>query len=342
MTQQLLGIDIGGTKCMFGFEYGDEQERIFRKYPTGLEFTKDKFIEILQDFISYIKSNTSVTIARPNKNQSDRPSLTDTSNASLQSIVISICGLVDDQGVIGLCELPKLTGTNIKQVITSNINITLEQIATVNDAYAALFACRELHPHETNMAAIICGTGIGSAFLIDGDILECNDSIAGWVGGCPVVIIDKDDKKESKILDDVCGGKAIVKQLSPISPSDVADNNIDDEKDQIKVEKILNDAGYYMGIGVCLCLNMMKCKRIVFAGGVFNFPYFYDAMIKSINDNMCIKELKDNCIMGICKEYNELVCIGTLILANKNVKSVPSDYCADNLSQQIFHEINSF
>ena len=44
-------------------------------------------------------------------------------------------------------------------------------------------------------------------------------------------------------------------------------------------------------------------------------------MMKSINDNMCIKELVDNCIMGICKRYNELVCIGTLVLAARNVQS---------------------
>ena len=166
--------------------------------------------------------------------------------------------------MIGLCELPKLTGTNIKQVILSNIKISNNSISVVNDVYAALHACIELYPHESSMAAIICGTGIGSAFLIDDNILECNDNIAGWVGGCPVTIInDKDDTKESKILDDVCGGKAIVKALAPILPSDIVDNNVDDEKDQIKIEKVLNDAGYMGSLHFCLCFlgNMMKCKK---------------------------------------------------------------------------------
>ena len=62
MSQKLVGIDIGGTKCMFGFQYGDNKERIFKQYPTGIQFTKDKFIEILNEFALYIISNTSKTL----------------------------------------------------------------------------------------------------------------------------------------------------------------------------------------------------------------------------------------------------------------------------------------
>lgn len=164
-------------------------------------------------------------------------------------------------------------------------------------------------------------TGIGSSFIIDGTILECNTHIAGWVGASPITVINKNNKRETKTLDEICGGRAIVDALKPISPNDIINDNIDDEKDKEKLIKVLTDAGYYLGLGICICLNMMKCKRIIFGGGVFNFKYIYDAMIKSINENMIVKELVDNCKMELCRQNNELVCIGALTLAKNKIDS---------------------
>lgn len=135
-----LGIDLGGTKCMFAVEY--DKIRIFKKYPTGIEFTKQRFIAILTDFASYAETKINVSLKQ-----------------NIRYIVASICGLVNSDGVIGLCELPKLTTTNIKQLISSELKIPTNLISIVNDGYAALHACMELYPNETNMATIICGTG---------------------------------------------------------------------------------------------------------------------------------------------------------------------------------------
>ena len=78
----LLGIDIGGTKCMFGCQLLNKK-RIFKRYQTGIKFTDNKFIEILINFISYCSSNHKISLLN-----------------NINYIVISLCDIVDKNGVI--------------------------------------------------------------------------------------------------------------------------------------------------------------------------------------------------------------------------------------------------
>ena len=326
-----LGLDVGGTKFLVCLQVGNN-ESTFKRCPTGPDFTIETLIDFLLNILKINKIN----------------------NNQISGIGIAICGFVDNNGIIGLCELPKLTGINIKQQIIKHINT---KISIINDAKAALNVCINKYPKEPNLGVIVVGTGVGSAFKVDGKILEGFNKSGGFLGACPIVITTNETNdtkqtnlKTSKLVDQLCGGRCIVKLLSDINVSPNQVNIIMNDKNNKlyeKVKNILYNVGYYLGISLCIILNMLDCHRIIFAGGVLNFPLIYDTMIETIKENIFIKEMFDNYIFEKYEQINNIVAMGSLLAAktanNMNKQSNKNELIDNDMNnQESFTNNNDF
>ena len=106
----ILGIDVGGTKCLIGIEINNKV--VYNKFTTGNTFTSDNLIQYINKCI-----NKSVNII---------------------SICISIPGFIGSDGKIGMCECPKLTGINIKELLHKQYKVSLNNISVINDPVASI------------------------------------------------------------------------------------------------------------------------------------------------------------------------------------------------------------
>lgn len=81
-----IGLDIGGTKVIIICSNNESTFFETSKILTGKEFTIDLLEKSFHDFINKIKQNYNIL--------------------QIKSVGIAICGIVKDNGIIGICECP--------------------------------------------------------------------------------------------------------------------------------------------------------------------------------------------------------------------------------------------
>ena len=305
--QICVGIDLGGTKCLIAKQQKttitnlDKQPVSFSKHLTGENY---KLEILLSSLCSFLKKEIETK--------------------SIISVGISVCGFVEPNGLVGLCELPNLTNINIVNELQKLFKVEKHKIKCVNDAEASIIYSKDvLFKSTKDICSLIFGTGIGSSFLINGSILRGNVGMGAFLGGSNVLIGEK-----VKNFDEICGGRAIIKQLEQLNLTPEKANKILKNRNEIlekkEVEKSLevkciekmDEICKYIGICVSNVITLFNPKIIVLSGGLFNFPFFYQKILENVEKHLIFKEeyMKDTQII-LFEKFNQMVVLSTLYIA---------------------------
>ncbi len=275
-TKQTMfaGIDIGGSaiKCgLFNLE-GDclETNRIALDKTKQAEEGLEKVIATIEQW----------------KKQYD--------NYHLQSVGIGIPGIIDQTKgcVIDSGNLKNWIGFPVRQFVSESLGV---EVCFDNDANMAAYGeyLAGAGQGGNSMALIILGTGVGSAFVIDGRIFEMNGfspelghTIVDYNGymcdcgrkGCLETFISINGLKKtlSTILKEAKANEETEKRYKQYSPEELSELAAQSDAIAIKTYKL---AGNVLGIAIANLLNLMRFDRIVIAGGISNaWEGFYCAV----------------------------------------------------------------
>jgi len=244
------------------------------------------------------------------------------------SIGVAVCGLFTKEGELTLCELPLLVGYNPKKALQSLF--PQSKVVLLNDASAALLYVKKTYQldgnEDQNIAVIIVGTGIGTAFLVHGKELKGAQGLAGGLGCSPILINVGEKEWKTATLDELSGGRTICNMITPTKPEELVQvlNHLrlvghlsqsapisDHHK---KLLKVVQEAGRALGIGMAIILHSFNPSLIVLGGGVFNFEGYLEAALESARENTyVVKEVFQNCKIILSEQKNELVALGALI-----------------------------
>lgn len=292
-----IGIDIGGTKAMIIISNNTSTFFETLKISTGKDFTIDLLKKSFYNFIQKIKQSQN--------------------NLQIKSVGIAICGLIQDDGIIGICECYLLTGYNIKNIIYSVLNNNTIPIVIVNDSEAALYKCKIDYANIKNMVVIIAGTGIGSSFLVDGKIVKGHMNLAGQFGMIPIKTCSN-NKNTIKTLDEIAGGRSLLKRINMdiFSILDILnDNNKNKDVNQKKIIiNYMEDASIALANSISSIICILNPELIILAGGLMNFKIYRETILQTIQDNMSktFDDLINSYKIIVHPKYNELVALGAL------------------------------
>ncbi len=171
MSDWVVGIDLGATKIALGLIDSDDRIVAYHRIPTNAPAGPQSAIERIAQSITELG-----------------PDLPDEKRIA----AVGICspGPLDHQtGVI--LDPPNLTGWRnvpFRQMLTDRLNLPVN---LEHDAKAA--ALGEFYygagRGEGSMVYIVVGTGVGAAFIVDGQLFRGMHNLAGEVGG---ITVDRD------------------------------------------------------------------------------------------------------------------------------------------------------
>ncbi|GBC03796.1 hypothetical protein RclHR1_05320013 [Rhizophagus clarus] len=306
-----LGLDIGGTKfaCVATTVSSLQDSSFFYKPTnsdsnatnhgykmlTGPSFSVESFDKVLNEFISKLND-------------------TYNNNYKIVSIGIAICGLIDKEGIITLCEIEILQGWNPIKHLKKKFGQHV-RFLTFNDAIAGLEHIRREWPDVKDLSFIIAGTGIGTAFLCNGQIVKGHSNLAGNLGISPMFLpqhsISHVEPSTNKLLDptlppptmmvdELAGGRSLVRVVTQeigisieeaihrlskySSPKEVVSISSSDDNNDVKIDKKLLKAvldwATVLGIVVSHILCTFNPKILILAGGVLNFPFYFERVME--------------------------------------------------------------
>jgi glucokinase len=262
-----LCIDIGGTNTFFGV--GDDEFGKVKEFKTA---------EFLQDIDEAVKLV-----------------LEEAGYPELDQIAVAAAGPVDREK--GLFYPPNIDKEFVQ------IKDPLEEFAeveVVNDCAAAVLG--EYHYGETaeNLLYITVSSGIGSAYVSDGELVEGSNGNFGEVG-------------HMRIGDDLtcgCGGTGHWEAYCsgeniPEMTEELYDLDIDHAKDlfeidSVKADKALEEFSDRMRIGVANMINMYNPDKIIFGGAVA--LNHFDTVLESIEDGIdsdIVNEMPEITLCGL-------------------------------------------
>jgi len=255
MSENLIGVDIGGTKILMAVTdtNGTVKKRV--EVPT----TDDTPGEILLKICSVI-----------------------TSFGRCRSVGVGIAGDVDsERGILRFSpNLQKWRNVNIKKFIERNTKIPT---CVENDANCAAYGSYVIDGRRKykNFVTITLGTGVGGGIIIDGEIYRGSTGTAGEIGH---ITINPSGPRcgcgNRGCLEAYIGThgiKNIAKQLGfkadKVTPATIAAAAQKGDRTALSVYKKVSE---YLAVGVGSIINILNPDMISFAGGVANNFYFIE------------------------------------------------------------------
>jgi len=249
MSENLIGVDIGGTKILMAVTDTNGTVKKRMEIPT----TDDSPQEILSQICGVIKSF-----------------------GRCRSVGVGIAGDVDsERGILRFSpNLPKWRKINIKKYIEKNTNIP---VCVENDANCAAYGSYVIDGGRKykNFVTITLGTGVGGGIIIDGKIYRGSTGSAGEIGH---ITINPDGPKcgcgNRGCLEAYIGTqgiKNIAGQLGfkaeKVTPATIAAAAEKGDRTALDVYKKVSE---YLAVGVGSIINIFNPDMISFAGGVAN------------------------------------------------------------------------
>jgi glucokinase len=265
----LLGVDLGGTKILAGVF----DAKFDLKGTAKLSTKADRGVEAVID-----------RIARCVNEAVDE---CDLSLKLIRGVGIGAPGAVDsDSGrVIFAPNLPGWKDIPLKKELEKRLGVP---VFTGNDCNVCTLGTfdREYKAKPKNLIGVFIGTGIGGGLVINGDLYSGHNLTAGEIGhmvievngpkcgcgnrGCLEALASRTAifrKIQSAVKD---GQKTI---LTDMLGNDLADMRSGDLRKAIRkgdkfVEKVVEEAAEYAGVGVANLINILNPEIVVVGGGV--------------------------------------------------------------------------
>lgn len=265
----LLGVDLGGTKILAGVF----DAKFDLKGTAKLSTKADRGVEAVIN-----------RIARGINEAVDE---CDLSLKQIRGVGIGAPGAVDSESgrVIFAPNLPGWKDIPLKKELEKQLGVP---VFTGNDCNVCTLGAfdREYKAKPKNLVGIFIGTGIGGGLVINGDLYTGHNLTAGEIGhmvievngpkcgcgnrGCLEALASRTAifrKIQSAVKD---GQKTI---LTDMLGDGLADMRSGDLRKAIRkgdkfVEKIVEEAAEYAGIGVANLINILNPEIVVVGGGV--------------------------------------------------------------------------
>lgn len=265
----LLGVDLGGTKILAGVF----DAKFNLKGATKLSTKADRGVEAVIDRIARCVN--------------DAVDECDLSLKQFRGLGIGAPGAVDSESgrVIFAPNLPGWKDIPLKKELEKRLGIPVFAGNDCNVCTLGTFD-REYKAKPKNLIGVFIGTGIGGGLVINGDLYAGHNLTAGEIGhmvievngpkcgcgnrGCFEALASRTAifrNIQSGVKD---GQKTI---LTDMLGPDLADMRSGDLRKAIRkgdkfIEKIIEEAAEYAGIGVANLINILNPEIVVVGGGV--------------------------------------------------------------------------
>lgn len=255
MSRWVVGIDLGATKIALGLVDPGNQIVARERISTNVEEGPPSAVERMGQSIDALKKSLP---------------------AGEEIAAVGICspGPLDHAAGM-ILDPPNLTGWRnvpLRQMLADRLNLP---VILEHDAKAA--ALGEYHygggRGEQSMAYIVVGTGVGAAFILDGQLYRGMHNSAGEVGG---MTIDKDgDACTSGIRGCVQGymrGPALARRYQALSQKSITGEQVAQlaaQGDELALQ-VMTQAGESLGIAIATIAMVLDIELYVIGGSVVN------------------------------------------------------------------------
>jgi glucokinase len=268
--EHFLGIDIGGNHVKTAVVSSDGAIHDFQSYSTATMLESGDFSAALQDIIAFKLVN----------------------HKNIDRIGIGLPGMIsaDRSTPLDISSIPELNNQDLHKKLSERF--PGKMFFLENDANAAalgelLFSKAELPP---TFAFITLGTGIGSAFVLNGKIFTGGDGNGLELGHIP--------SRNGKHLEWNIGKQGVIRlatiRLQEFSGETKIDRNLPVSATKMVVAASEGDAfarsvffevGEILGEGLVALVRILDVKTIVVGGGLSaSFEYLKPGAIKVMNN----------------------------------------------------------
>jgi predicted NBD/HSP70 family sugar kinase len=291
-----IAIDVGGTKISFAL-FNVNAELMERKMiPTYKVKTSEEFTALLADSIRDFIAESKKSIN------------------SLQVIGIGTPGIVDHKrGVVieGSPNLPQWEDLNLSGRLQQSFRVP---VVVENDVRAALIGemwkgqCQNLK----NAVLLTLSTGIGSALLMDGNIIRGAHNAAGEIG---YMLFERshlrEDWSDKGCFEMLCSGSGLMERFGSSSSDEAACRKWTSAQDIFRRAaegddesmRIVDEFVDYLSIVVLNLMFTANPEKVVLMGGLSNSA---DVFLDRVIDNVHKHTLSHTHVQIVVTELKEL------------------------------------
>lgn len=252
----VLTVDLGGTKIGFSI-YNLALESIgYKSIPTFSGCDREQFLKLLSDEINGFITENSVA------------------RSSIGIVSIATAGIVDHiTGDVlgGSPNLPEWANFNLSNELSHQIALP---VCIENDVRAALVG--ELHSgkckNSRNAMLIGIGTGIGSALVLDGQLIRGNSNAAGEIGYMVLsrehLYTNKESDKGS--LESFSSGSGLAERYNKFTNSSLTGHEVfhQAKQDNYLAQTLVNELSDYLSLCIINAISIANPEKIVIYGGI--------------------------------------------------------------------------
>ena len=268
MGEQIIGVDVGGTKISAGlFSKSGRTIKEF-KILTNSGKGKKHVLNIIDKSIKKLV------------------------NKKVVGIGIGIAGPVDPvKGIVLESPNLPLKNCNIKQYFQKKTGLEVHVDNDVN-CFAMAEHMFGQAKNRTSVIGITIGTGVGGGIIINNRLVHGKDNVAGEIGH---ITIDYQGMKCScgklGCLEAYISGEGIVKRTKELMEKDMKtklkSKNLDARKiheaakknDKLAV-KVMQDTGRFLGIGLSNIIMTLNPEMIILGGSISKSYYLFSNITK--------------------------------------------------------------
>jgi glucokinase len=297
----IIGVDIGGTKIAAALVDPGGQVKVRRQSPTPVERGAEAILAVVVELVEALRATQSEIIA----------------------VGVGSAGQVDSESgvVVDANEnLPGFRGLALREYLQSALHLP---VVVDNDVKAAALAEARLGAGRGSqqMLLVMVGTGIGGAFIINGQVYRGAANIAGEIGHLPFMPVEgrRCPCGRSGCIEAYASGRAISDSYMQSSHSDhIIDVRTIAEQARTGDElarSVLNQAGYALGLTLGGLLNTLNPDTLVLGGGVLQVEeLFLDSLARGMRVQ-ALPRMLAACRLQRMQLIHDAVLVGASLLA---------------------------
>lgn len=297
----IVGVDIGGTKIAAGIVSPDGQVSKRSQRPTPVERGAKAILATVVELVEMLR----------------------TTQSEITAVGVGSAGQVDSKSgiVVDANEnLPGFRGLALRDYLQAALHLP---VVVDNDVKAAALAEARLGAGRgsQHMLLVMVGTGIGGAFVLNGQVYRGAASIAGEIGHIPFTSIEKRlcSCGRTDCIEAYASGRAISTIYKQASQADqLIDVGTIAERARAGDElarSVFSQAGYALGITLGGLLNTLNPDTLVLGGGVLQVgEFFLDPLTHGIQVQ-ALPRMLEACKIQRLELTHDAVLIGASLLA---------------------------